>query len=132
MLQYFYIISASPVKSNFYVHFLIIDLYFLCSLLRKTLLFVAIDFVFRFSLVFTLCKIEAFGGTSLVVQWLGLHYSTAKGSDSIPGQGTKIPQATPYGQINKWNKSIFAHNFTLSVYRCLFFVISIIIIVIYL
>ena len=101
MLQYFYIISASTVKSNFYVHFLIIDLYFLCSLLRKTLLFVAIDFVFRFSLVFTLCKIEAFGGTSLVVQWLGLHYSTAKGSDSIPGQGTKIPQATPYGQINK-------------------------------
>ena len=73
MLQYFYIISASPVKSTVYIHFLTIDLYFfLCSLLRKTLLFVAVDFVFRFSLV-SLYKIEVFWATSLVVQWLGLH-----------------------------------------------------------
>ena len=33
-------------------------------------------------------------GNSLVVQWLGLGAFTAKGLDSIPGQGTKIPQAT--------------------------------------
>ena len=105
MLQYFYIISASPIKSNFYVHFLIIDLYFfLCSPLRKTLLFVAVDFVFRFSLVLTLCKIEAFVGTSLVVQWLGLHYSTAGGSCLIPGQGTKIPHATQHSQKRKDGK----------------------------
>ena len=32
-------------------------------------------------------------GNSLAVQWLGLHASTAKGTGSIPGQGTKIPQA---------------------------------------
>ena len=32
-------------------------------------------------------------GTSLVVQWLGLRASTAGGTGSIPGQGTKIPQA---------------------------------------
>ena len=30
-------------------------------------------------------------GTSLAVQWLGLHASTAGGMGSIPGQGTKIP-----------------------------------------
>ena len=31
---------------------------------------------------------------SLVVQWLGLCALTAKGLGSIPGQGTKNPQAT--------------------------------------
>ena len=34
-----------------------------------------------------------FIGTSLAVQWLGLHTSTAGGMGLIPGQGTKIPQA---------------------------------------
>ena len=29
-------------------------------------------------------------GTSLVVQWLGLSATTAGGTGSIPGQGTKI------------------------------------------
>ena len=33
-------------------------------------------------------------GTSLVVQWLRLHASTAGGTGSIPGGGTKIPHAT--------------------------------------
>ena len=37
-------------------------------------------------------------GTSLAVQWLRLHTSTARGTDSIPGQGTKIPQATWHSQ----------------------------------
>ena len=32
------------------------------------------------------------GGTSLVVQWLRLHTSTAGGTGSIPGLGTKIPR----------------------------------------
>ena len=32
--------------------------------------------------------------TSLVVQWLGLYASTARGTGLIPGQGTKILQAT--------------------------------------
>ena len=32
-------------------------------------------------------------GTSLAVQWLGLYAFTAVGTGSIPGQGTKIPQA---------------------------------------
>ena len=31
--------------------------------------------------------------TSLVVQWLRLRTSTAWGTGSIPGQGTKIPHA---------------------------------------
>lgn len=70
MLQYFYILSASPVKSPFYVHFFIIDLYFfLCSLHRKTLFFVAVDFVFSFSLVFILGKLEAFLHTFLLYQF---------------------------------------------------------------
>ena len=29
--------------------------------------------------------------TSLAVQWLGLHASTAGGTGSFPGQGAKIP-----------------------------------------
>ena len=33
-------------------------------------------------------------GTSLAVQWLGLCALTAEGPGSIPGQGTKIPQAS--------------------------------------
>ena len=37
-------------------------------------------------------------GTSLVVQWLGPGAFTAEGSGSIPGRGTKIPQATQGGQ----------------------------------
>ena len=32
-------------------------------------------------------------GTSLAVQWLRLHASTAGGMCSIPGRGTKIPHA---------------------------------------
>ena len=34
---------------------------------------------------------------SLAVQWLGLHAFTAKGVGSVPGQGTKIPQAAWQG-----------------------------------
>ena len=43
-------------------------------------------------------------GNSLVVQWLGLHIFTASGLGSIPGQGTKIPQAASHGQKKKTNK----------------------------
>ena len=38
------------------------------------------------------------GGDSLVVQWLGLHASTAGGTGSIPCRGAKIPHAARYGQ----------------------------------
>ena len=37
-------------------------------------------------------------GTFLEVQWLRLCTSTAEGTGSIPGQGTKIPQAEQHGQ----------------------------------
>ena len=37
-------------------------------------------------------------GTSLVIQWLRLHASTAGATGSIPGQGTKIPHAAQCGQ----------------------------------
>ena len=40
---------------------------------------------------------------SLAVQWLGLRAFTAEGPDSIPGRGTKIPQALRCGQT-KQNK----------------------------
>ena len=45
-------------------------------------------------------KTEA-SGTSLAVQRLGLSTSTAQDAGSIPGQGTKIPQAVWCGQIKK-------------------------------
>ena len=36
----------------------------------------------------------------LAVQWLGLCASTAGGTGSVPGQGTKIPKATlPHGEV---------------------------------
>ena len=37
--------------------------------------------------------------TSLVVQWLGLSSSTARGVGSVPGWGTKIP--LPSGMAKK-------------------------------
>ena len=51
-------------------------------------------------------------GNSLVVQWLGHHAFTAKGTGSIPCGGTKIPQAMkvkvkvtlrPHGLYSPWN-----------------------------
>ena len=40
-------------------------------------------------------------GSSLEVQWLGLCAPTAGGMGSIPGHGTKIPQAAWRGQKKK-------------------------------
>ena len=40
-------------------------------------------------------------GNSLVVQWLGLFTFNAEGMGSIPGRGTKIPQAAQQGQKRK-------------------------------
>ena len=40
-------------------------------------------------------------GTSLVVQWLRLCTSIAGGMGTNPGQGTKIPHASRYGQKKK-------------------------------
>ena len=40
-------------------------------------------------------------GNSLVVQWLGLHTSTAGGPGSIPGRETKIPKAVWRSQKKK-------------------------------
>ena len=39
-------------------------------------------------------------GDSPVVKWLELCAFTAEGLGLIPGQGTKIPQASWYGQNN--------------------------------
>ena len=45
------------------------------------------------------------GGTSLAVQWLRLHTSTAVDTGSIPGRGSKIPHAMRHGPKNRkmWN-----------------------------
>ena len=43
-------------------------------------------------------------GSSLGVQWLGLHAFTAEGLGSIPGQGTKILQATLCNQKKEKRK----------------------------
>ena len=36
-----------------------------------------------------------------MVQWLGLRARTAGGAGSIPGRGTKIPQAVSHSQKKK-------------------------------
>ena len=46
------------------------------------------------------------GGTSLVVQWLRLHAPNAGSPGSIPGRGTKIPQAMWLGQKKRTKKLI--------------------------
>ena len=46
-------------------------------------------------------------GTSLVVQWLRLHASTAVGAGLIPGRGTKIPHTVWCGQKIKLKKKKF-------------------------
>ena len=43
-------------------------------------------------------------GTSLVVQWLRLHASTAGGTGLTPGRGTKIPHAMWRSQKKIKNK----------------------------
>jgi len=40
-------------------------------------------------------------GTSLAIQWLGLHSLVAEGWSSVPGEGTKIPQTAWHDKINK-------------------------------
>ena len=44
---------------------------------------------------------EGLSGNSLAVQWLGLCASTPGGTGSIPGRGTKIPQATRKTKIKE-------------------------------
>ena len=44
-----------------------------------------------------------------MVQWLGLHAPTARSPDSIPGERTKIPQATQSGPKKKVLKIFNLH-----------------------
>ena len=48
--------------------------------------------------IVTIQNIKTLGGTSQAVQWLRLHTSTAGGTGSVPGQGTKILHPVPGGQ----------------------------------
>ena len=52
---------------------------------------------------------KTFSRNSLMIQWLRLGALTAMGWGSIPGQGTKIPQAVGYGQKEK-KKRFFSAN----------------------
>ena len=45
-------------------------------------------------------------GSSLVAQWLGVCSFIAEGTDSIPGLGTKIPQALQHSKKKKKGLSI--------------------------
>ena len=54
-------------------------------------------------------------GTSLAVQWLGLHASTAGGTGLIPGRGTKIPQASWPGQKNKNKNNLKKYMFSVEI-----------------
>ena len=49
-------------------------------------------------------------GTSLAAQWLGLCTSTAGRERSIPGQGTKIPQAMQCGDQYDNNTTLIMAN----------------------
>ena len=50
------------------------------------------------SLVLPIRKRKPTIGRSLAVGWLGLGTLTAEGPGSIPGQGTRVPQARQWGQ----------------------------------
>ena len=45
--------------------------------------------------------LRMFSGNSLVIQWLGLHISTAGDPGSVPGQGAKILQDALCSQKKK-------------------------------
>ena len=45
-----------------------------------------------------------------MVQWLGLHASTARGTGLIPGQGTKIPHTWWHGQRVGGGGDIYVHK----------------------
>ena len=55
-------------------------------------------------------------GNSLAVQWLGLHASTAGYTGSIPGPGTKIPQAAQCNpnkqKAHLWGPNCLPHDLT--------------------
>ena len=55
-----------------------------------------------------------FPGNSLAVQWLGL---TAEDPGSVPGQGTKIPQATWHDQIITFLVFIFGYELNQKISR---------------
>ena len=64
------------------------------------LLAICVSFFDVFVQIFCSFKNVGFGN-SLAIQWLGLGAFTADGPGSIPGQGTKIPQAVRHGQKTK-------------------------------
>ena len=49
----------------------------------------------------------AFWGTSLAIQWLGLHVVIANGLDSIPSQGTKTHKPCSMAKKKKKNSMHF-------------------------
>ena len=49
-------------------------------------------------------------GTSLVVQWLGLHASTTGSLGLIANWGTKILYVTWHGKKTKQNKKIYTYK----------------------
>ena len=52
----------------------------------------------------TICFKKGIRGNSLVIQWLGFCALIAEDLGSVPGQGTKIPQAMWCGQKRKGKK----------------------------
>ena len=55
-----------------------------------------------------------------MVQWLGLHASTAEATGSIPGPGTKTPQAIGCGQKKTEKKSEWKWGVSANRYRVSF------------
>ena len=61
-------------------------------------------------------SIKSGGGTSLAVQWLGFCASTSGGPGSIPGLGTKTPQATRHSspplKKKSWGETVGQQRLT--------------------
>ena len=55
-------------------------------------------------------KNKDFSGTFLAAQWLKLCASTGRGTGSIPGWGTKIPQTMWHGQKKNKKKAFYEIN----------------------
>ena len=60
-------------------------------------------------------------GNSLPVQWLGLRASTAEGTDSTPGQGTKIPPKKKKKKVRALNRISYYPNSPSAKAMCLLF-----------
>ena len=94
---------VSFLKPSFVVKLLFFYDWITLFVAWQKLYFCKFDFAF---VSLPICQLKKQSVISLAVQWLRLHTSTAGGTGSIPGSGTRITHATVCGQKKERKKKI--------------------------